>query len=812
QLLGAAKRALERLRECRSAAERDDELIGAVLRLVFQLHAEGRGLVEPSVHELFERLRQQTDEPASAAQHRFGTSDGLPRVDDRTLLRVLDELLMIDGRRRCYRTLDVEQLGRVYEALIGDRERQQTASHYTPRSLTAPIVERTLAPLLAANPGSAQLLSLTICDPAMGSGAFLLEACRQLADRVVDAWTRERELDRLDRLDEDPVLLARRLVAQRCLFGVDKNPRAVELARRSLWLLCESRQLPLGFVDHALRCGDSLVGLSLAQIQAFHWRPNAAPCLTEQAVDRRRLIADLLLGAYFGADHDKPRERERVRRLQLVRAWLGSGRPATRTLLELQAELRLQVTPFHWPLEFPRLFAGPRAFVCNPPFLGGKRISTQLGARYLDYLALSFAGNQNADLCAYFLVQCQRLIDGDGTLGLIATNTIHQGDTRRTGLQAIVERGAIIYEARRARPWPGSASVTASVVHVAFGRAAEHVDGYRLDGREVARIDSHLTESPERPPPVALPGNRGCCYIGAYVLGSGFFVNDDQAAALIDECPATVEVLKPVLGGAELNRDPRQAPSRTIIDLGDATREAAAARWPAALALLERRVAPERARCRRRAYRELWWQFGERQASLYDLALPAIEHCHVRSSVSKHHAVARVSARIVFPHTVVVFAVASHSFFAVIQARIHEVWARLWCSSLEDRPRYTPSTCFETFAFPDIDPRATIPGLERIGRRLERARAKYMIDHDCGLTTTYNLLKDPERRDPELVRLRQLHEQLDHEVLAAYGWSDLEVPPFTSPTSENQRVASARFEAELLDRLFALNLRRASAG
>src|SRR5690606_20451392 len=111
--------------------------------------------------------------------------------------------------------------------------------HYTPRSLSEPIVRRTIEPLLmamsdTAEPSSEQLLSLKICDPAMGSGAFLVETCRFLADHVVAAWEREGQTDKIASGTEDVVTHARRLVAQRCLYGVDKNPFAVSLAKLSL--------------------------------------------------------------------------------------------------------------------------------------------------------------------------------------------------------------------------------------------------------------------------------------------------------------------------------------------------------------------------------------------------------------------------------------------------------------------------------------------------------------------------------------------------------------------------------------------------
>lgn len=109
-------------------------------------------------------------------------------------------------------------------------------------------------------PPSERILNLKICDPAMGSGAFLVEACRYLADRVVEAWTREGKLEAIIREHGDAVHFARRLVAQRCLYGVDKNPMAVVLAKLSLWLATLAKNEPFTFLDRALRHGDSLVG------------------------------------------------------------------------------------------------------------------------------------------------------------------------------------------------------------------------------------------------------------------------------------------------------------------------------------------------------------------------------------------------------------------------------------------------------------------------------------------------------------------------------------------------------------------------
>src|SRR5262249_31227988 len=137
-------------------------------------------------------------------------------------------------------------------------ERRRSGSHYTPRSLTEPIVRTTLKPVLeqlGTQPKPEQILALKVCDPAMGSGAFLVEACRQLGEELVKAWHVHACLPPLPP-DEDELLHARRLVAQRCLYGVDKNPLAVDLARLSLWLVTLAKDHPFTFLDHSLRCGD----------------------------------------------------------------------------------------------------------------------------------------------------------------------------------------------------------------------------------------------------------------------------------------------------------------------------------------------------------------------------------------------------------------------------------------------------------------------------------------------------------------------------------------------------------------------------
>ena len=543
----------ELLRE--ALAERADDvyhaLLTVILRLVFLLYAEERDLLPEgetfarhySLAGLYERLREDAALHPDTMNQRYGAwaqllvlfrlfhdgaeADGLqvprrlgvlfdpdrfpflegrraggarqghervesPLIPDGTVYRALDKLLVLDGERISYRALDVEQIGSVYETMMGFRletakgrsvaikaqkkqgapttvdleallgeaggkrakwlrdrtdraltdrvrkpvaaaetvadlhaalqpvidaaatpdlvpagamvlqpsqARRRSGSHYTPRELTEPIVRTTLEPILAqlSGPGGESptpeaILDLKVCDPAMGSGAFLVEACRQLGDALLDAWRAHDAAPAME-AGGDEVVVARRLIAQRCLYGVDRNPMAVDLAKVSLWLATLARDHPLTFVDHALRNGDSLVGLTQRHIEAFHWEDGAEPlqqgietielrkCVARVAelrrrireadervsdwdlrdwwdearfeLDRVRLFGDLGIAAFFGGRKRKERE---ARRAEYARAIFEGGAKRYRDEVDPRRHSTSPLTPFHWELEFPEVF------------------------------------------------------------------------------------------------------------------------------------------------------------------------------------------------------------------------------------------------------------------------------------------------------------------------------------------------------------------------------------------------------------------------------------------------------------------------
>ena len=203
--------------------------------------------------------------------------------------------------------------------------RRSTGTHYTPPSLTEPIVQHTLEPLVYVGPAEGlpkeqwrlktpkEILDLKVCDMAMGSGAFLVQACRYLAERLVEAWENEEKAhpgqvlitpdgkfsegsptERLVPAEAaERIAIARRVVADRCLYGVDINPMAVEMAKLSMWLITVDANRPFTFLDHAFKCGDSLLGItSLEQLENFSLRPGGGKQQAFATLNLRRHIEE----------------------------------------------------------------------------------------------------------------------------------------------------------------------------------------------------------------------------------------------------------------------------------------------------------------------------------------------------------------------------------------------------------------------------------------------------------------------------------------------------------------------------------------
>ncbi|MEC8494976.1 MAG: DNA methyltransferase, partial [Planctomycetota bacterium] len=355
-----------------------------------------------------------------------------------------------------------------------------------------------------------------------------------------------------------------RLIVQRCLYGVDKNHLAVEMAKLSLWLLVLARDEPFTFLDHAIKCGDSLVGLSAEQVKALDWQPLASPLFAElddatrEAATRRgeivglgvgheaekallhrsaetaladaKLVGDVVVAAFFKGTKDKERRAFREEARTLVERW-KSGKVERSALEAAAAELQRgehPLSPFHWELEFPEVFGrenpGFDAVVGNPPFLGGRNLTASQGFSYSHWLVeVQVGSSAAADLVARFFRQSFSLLRNRGTWGLIATNTIAQGDTRNTGLRWICNNGGVLVDVTKRVKWPGAAAVVVSLVH---GFRGQWEGARMLDGHSVSEITAFLFHAGGHDDPNQLECNAGKSFQGSILLGMGFTFDD----------------------------------------------------------------------------------------------------------------------------------------------------------------------------------------------------------------------------------------------------------------------------------------------
>lgn len=767
-------------------------------------------------------------------------------------------------------------------------DRRESGTHYTPKSLTEKIVEETLTPIVYRGPaeGAAredwklksadELLDLKVCDPAMGSGAFLVQACRWLADRLVEAWSdleaagsridyegRIRAADDtagfepLSRDTEERAILARRLIAERCLYGVDKNPLAVELAKLSLWLTTLAKGRPFGFLDHNLRSGDSLLGIhDLGQLIELDMKPKGKAQLrlfgrtirsaVEKAIALRsqlrsipirdigdveamaaldaqsrselalpELIADALIGIVLTDDRSV-----RITTLATMadEAAGGDANARIRLLQQATADLaddapgRAARRPLHWPLEFPEVFLGDEsgfdAIIGNPPFLGGRRMRAALGDGSLRAFTTTWPhASLNADLCAFFFLRANQITRPGGAFGLIATKSIGEGDTGRTGLASIIADGAHqIRYARSSFRWPGSAAVVTALVVV---QKDAWKGGFLLDETSVVGISSSLEVQSGWTDPKPLLANKGRSFQGSVLVGNGFVLSGEEAANLIQINPNNSDVILRYVGGSDINTNPSQEASRWAIDFRDRSLSECEEKYPEPLKIVRDLVKPQRDTVRRDAHRIYWWHHGDKRPALYK-AIRKNKSTFVLCLHTKFLALSQVDSLQIFQHSLGILNLENWQDFACLQSSVHDSWARQASSSLGDTLRYTLTDSFETF--PLIG--SYNSDVESLGKEYHKFRKDILISRQIGITNAYNIFHNPTERDQEISTFRDLRRAMDAAVVSAYGWNDLDLQhgfhevPYLPESDRVRFTISEAARAEVLRRLSELNRQR----
>ena len=705
-----------------------DAVAHFLTQCLFCFFAEDVGLLPGRMFEGLVNNRRLTSDKLATGLHNlftamrdgglYGNDDipwfngGLFKKIQVPALTILDMTELRNAAALNWSAIDVSIFGTLFERGLDPAKRSQLGAHYTDPATILRIIEPVLSrPLLHKweltreeirglmaksvrktdkHHKAAQacfvrwlqdLRDYRVLDPACGSGNFLFLGLKALKD-----------VEHQSHLDAAALGLDREtdlVTGPHNVLGIELNEYAAELARVTVWIGELQWRMAHGYdfktnpvlepLDH-IECRDAL--LSFAGPQSDRPEPVEGP-----AAERLPTTPGAQAAQTPGAHT-----------LRFLKSPPASAPPAPLNALnEGTTAQPLQPAP---PTEAP----WPRASVVigNPPFLGVSRKRRELGEDYTRALDSVYAPGVpgGADLVCYWFAKALKAIEtnGLGAAGLVATNSIRGGASRKV-LEAIGERSRI-YAAWSDEPWVNDgAAVRVSLV--CFG----HGEGAQLNGVSVPQIYANLTA-----PTVAgdlldvsqartLPDNLGASFQGASKKAK--FEIDAQIARTWLRQPnphgrPNSDVLKPWANGFELSRGPQH---QWIIDFGIELSETESALYETPFSYALSVVKPERVKNNREAYRKYWWRFAEPRPGLRT-AFRVLPRFIATVAHSKHRFFVWLPVTTSPDQALITVARADDTTFGILHSRFHELWSLRMGTSLEDRPRYTPTTCFETFPFP----------------------------------------------------------------------------------------------------------------
>lgn len=664
-----------------------------------------------------------------------------------------------------WKELEPAIFGSLFEQALNPEERRRLGAHYTPRMhverlVNATIIEPLTQDWLAAQAAAERALrsgsrsnavrevvdflktlsSVRILDPACGTGNFLYVALRLMKQLEGEVIKQLQDLEGDDSLGKYASLS----VKPDQFLGMEVNRRAIEIAELVLWigyLQWHLRTRPdrpaepvLGSSDHIIDC-------------------NALLTWDGYPVPPSRLAKGKRKSAYFGV-------------------------AARRT---------------EWPdADF---------IVGNPPFIGGKDIRDRLGDDYAEALwKVHSEVNPSADYVMYWWERAAEILTRKRTrlrrFGLVTTNSITQVFQRRIIEKRLkADPSVSIVLAIPDHPWTKATKDAAAVriamtvveagLHEGVVRKVTTEDGLETDEPQIAFlerrgiINADLSIGTDLTKTAALKANDGLCSPGVKLHGDGFIVDERQAKALgLGRRPGLEGRIRAYRNGRDLTSRSRDA---LVIDLFGLGAKEVRARYPEVYQHLLENVKPERDRNNRASYRENWWLFGEPRRDIRP-AFGNLKRYIATVETAKHRVFQFLESSILPDNRIIAFCLEDSFYLGVLSSRIHVTWTLAAGGTLEDRPIYTKSRCFDPFPFPE----ATARLKSRIGalsEELDDTRKRVLSEHsDITLTSLYNVLgmvkgsavlDEPAqsvKQRGKVPILMDLHDQIDSLVAEAYGW------------------------------------------
>lgn len=399
------------------------------------------------------------------------------------------------------------------------------------------------------------------------------------------------------------------------------------------------------------------------------------------------------------------------------------------------------------------------AIIGNPPFLGGKHMRLNLGDEYIERVFKQFPSIKDVDFCSYWFRLAHNNINETGRVGLVATNSISQGKSRKATLDYLADNGRHVHEAISTQPWSGEAKVHVSIVNWSYKQPKQ----YFLDDKQVNYINSSLQTNIDVSGAKTLKANSNKCFQGVIPVGKDFIVTEEQVEQWINKDPKNQEVLKLFSMGTNLAQHPHGKPDRWIIDFSNMTLEEVSD-YKLPFEHIKTYVKPERQKNREPVMREKWWRYKRTNETMRKAIAP----------LSYYFAVPRVSKWAIFipaplnwlpgDKSVVV---ASEDFYilGILTSKVHRVWMNAQKSTLKADIAYTHKTCFETFPFPQTVSKKIVQQIRNKTIELHQYRTQQMEQKQWGITQLYNTyFHEPASK------LYQLHQQLDKLVMQAYNF------------------------------------------
>ncbi|ELQ8317913.1 class I SAM-dependent DNA methyltransferase [Pseudomonas aeruginosa] len=823
-----------------------------LMRALFTMFAEDVGLLpERGFTELLQRLKNKPDTFAPMLEHLWQAmnSGGFSPILESTLLKFNGGLfaeaqaialdrdqmeLLLKASEADWRYVEPAIFGTLLERALNPRERHKLGAHYTPRAYVERLVLPTVIEPLRAEWKEVQVAALTyegqgkhkeavaeirafhrhlcevrVLDPACGSGNFLyvtLEHMKRLEGEV---------LNLLHDLGESQGLLELEgvTVDPHQFLGLEINPRAARIAEMVLWI---------GYLQWHFRTHGK-VNPPEPVLRDFHNIEHRDALIAYDAVE---LLRD---------EAGKP-----------ITRWDGITTKTSPITGEQVPDESAQVEQYIYLN--PRKAEWPQAeyIVGNPPFIGASTMRRALGDGYVDAVRATWKEvPESADFVMHWWhIAAEAVRAGSARqFGFITTNSIKQTFNRRVVQAQLDAKNPLsLAFAIPDHPWVDAGdgaqvriAMTVGSANQSNGRLLQVRDEFSSEqnqdeievnlqeqqGLLFADLKTGANVSGARP----LLACLGLSSPGVKLHGAGFIITPDDAVKIgLGTVPNLENHIRAYRNGRDLAQSPRGV---MVIDLYGLTAEQVREQFPAVYQTVLEKVKPERDQNNRANYRDNWWVFGEARRDWRAMSVGLTRYI-ATVETTKHRVFQLLDSAILPDNMLINIASDDAVNLGILSSRLHVVWALAAGGRLGvgNDPRYNKTRCFETFPFPDATPEQQIQ-IRELAERLDAHRKRQQAQHpELTLTGMYNVLeklrsgepltaKDKTIHEQGLVSLlRELHDELDKAVFAAYGWDDLAEqlvgkPGATTPLPDKPE-AQAEAEEELLRRLVALNAERAA--